>query len=159
MPEVVRDGETGVLCDVGDVEGMARAAIEMLTDDERWQAMSDSRRGRRARAILARRDRRAVRGVLRDALGTAPCRRRVAHSPPRLREPALLAQLVHPLLDSLHAVVLGIVEGITEFLPISSTAHLILVSHALGLAETEFLKSFEIIIQFGAILSVVVLYW
>jgi len=59
----------------------------------------------------------------------------------------------------IHAIVLGIVEGITEFLPISSTAHLILASHVLKLTETEFLKSFEIIIQLGAILSVVVLYW
>jgi undecaprenyl-diphosphatase len=59
----------------------------------------------------------------------------------------------------LHAVVLGIVEGITEFLPISSTAHLILASHLLRIAESEFVKSFEIIIQLGAILSVVVLYW
>lgn len=59
----------------------------------------------------------------------------------------------------LHALILGIVEGITEFLPISSTAHLILMSHVLGLAESEFVKSFEIIIQLGAILSVVVLYW
>jgi undecaprenyl-diphosphatase len=57
------------------------------------------------------------------------------------------------------AVVLGIIEGITEFLPISSTAHLMLASNALRLADTEFLKSFEIIIQLGAILSVVVLYW
>ncbi len=72
---------------------------------------------------------------------------------------ALLAPLVQPVLDATHAVVLGIVEGITEFLPISSTAHLILVSHALGIKETDFLKSFEIIIQLGAILSVVVLYW
>ena len=58
----------------------------------------------------------------------------------------------------LHALILGIVEGITEFLPISSTAHLILASRMLAL-DSEFVKSFEIIIQFGAILSVVVLYW
>ncbi len=58
----------------------------------------------------------------------------------------------------LHAIILGIVEGITEFLPISSTAHLILASQLLRL-DSEFVKSFEIIIQFGAILSVVVLYW
>lgn len=58
-----------------------------------------------------------------------------------------------------HALILGIIEGITEFLPISSTAHLILASHVLRLGDSEFVKSFEIIIQFGAILSVVVLYW
>jgi undecaprenyl-diphosphatase len=58
----------------------------------------------------------------------------------------------------LHAIILGIVEGITEFLPVSSTAHLILASRLLHL-DSEFVKSFEIIIQFGAILSVVVLYW
>ncbi|MEI6494604.1 MAG: undecaprenyl-diphosphate phosphatase [bacterium] len=57
------------------------------------------------------------------------------------------------------ALVLGIVEGVTEFLPISSTGHMILVSHWLGLANTDFLKSFEIIIQLGAILSVVVYFW
>ena len=59
----------------------------------------------------------------------------------------------------LHALILGIVEGITEFLPVSSTAHLILAVHGLRIAESEFVKSFEIIIQLGAILSVVVLYW
>lgn len=58
----------------------------------------------------------------------------------------------------LHAVILGIIEGFTEFLPISSTGHLILVGKALALPQTEFLKSFEIIIQLGAICSVVVLY-
>ncbi|MDI6776877.1 MAG: undecaprenyl-diphosphate phosphatase [Syntrophales bacterium] len=62
-------------------------------------------------------------------------------------------------MDFLTAVVLGIVEGISEFLPISSTGHLILTSHLLGLTPTEFLKSFEIAIQGGAILSVLVLYW
>jgi undecaprenyl-diphosphatase len=62
-------------------------------------------------------------------------------------------------MDILHAALLGIVEGITEFLPISSTGHLMLASKVLGLAQTEFLKSFEITIQLGAILSVVVLFW
>jgi len=59
----------------------------------------------------------------------------------------------------LTALVLGVVEGVTEFLPVSSTAHLILVSRALHLDQSEFLKSFQVIIQLGAILSVVVLYW
>jgi len=59
----------------------------------------------------------------------------------------------------LHSILFGIVEGISEFLPISSTGHLILFSHILALAQTDFLKSFEIAIQLGAIASVVVLYW
>lgn len=57
------------------------------------------------------------------------------------------------------AIVLGIIEGLTEFLPVSSTAHLVLSADAMRLTGSEFLKSFEIIIQLGAILSVVVLYW
>lgn len=57
-----------------------------------------------------------------------------------------------------HAVVLGILEGFTEFLPISSTAHLLLAEKLFGLPETEFLKSFSIIVQFGAILAVVGMY-
>jgi len=56
------------------------------------------------------------------------------------------------------ALVLGVVEGITEFLPISSTGHLILSARLLGLAQSEFLKSFQIAIQSGAILGVIVLY-
>ncbi len=59
----------------------------------------------------------------------------------------------------LHAVLLGIVEGISEFLPISSTAHLILSADLLGITRTPFRATFEIFIQLGAILAVVVLYW
>lgn len=59
----------------------------------------------------------------------------------------------------LQAIILSIVEGITEFLPISSTGHLILTSKVLGIAQTEFVKSFEVIIQLGAILAVILLYF
>jgi len=55
-------------------------------------------------------------------------------------------------------LILSLVEGITEFLPISSTGHLILTSQLLGILQTEFVKSFEIAIQLGAILAVVALY-
>lgn len=62
-------------------------------------------------------------------------------------------------MEILQALLLGIVEGFTEFLPISSTAHLLLTTRALGLAETEFVKSFVIVIQLGAILGIVSLYF
>lgn len=62
-------------------------------------------------------------------------------------------------MSALEAVILGVVEGITEFLPISSTGHLVLTSSLLGISESEFLKSFNISIQLGAILSVIVLYF
>lgn len=62
-------------------------------------------------------------------------------------------------MDIIHAVILGIVEGITEFLPISSTGHLILASDLLNIEKTDFLSSFEISIQLGAIMSVVFIYW
>ena len=63
------------------------------------------------------------------------------------------------MLTNFHAIILGVVEGITEFLPISSTGHLVLASGWLNIPQTNFVKSFEIAIQLGAILSVVVLYW
>lgn len=59
----------------------------------------------------------------------------------------------------IHIIILSIVEGITEFLPISSTAHIDIVRVLLGIQSTDFIKSFEIIIQLGAICAVVVLYW
>jgi undecaprenyl-diphosphatase len=62
-------------------------------------------------------------------------------------------------LSWLEVVVLSLVEGLTEFLPVSSTGHLILTSAFFGISEEGFVKSFNIIIQSGAILSVLVLYW
>ncbi len=59
----------------------------------------------------------------------------------------------------LHALIIAIVEGITEFLPISSTGHMIITERLLGLKSDEFVNLFIINIQLGAILSVVVLYW
>ncbi|HCM77558.1 MAG TPA: UDP-diphosphatase [Cytophagales bacterium] len=59
----------------------------------------------------------------------------------------------------LQAIILAIVEGLTEFLPVSSTGHMIITSSLMGIADDSFTKTFTIAIQFGAILSVVVLYW
>jgi undecaprenyl-diphosphatase len=57
------------------------------------------------------------------------------------------------------AIILAIVEGLTEFLPVSSTGHMIVTSYLLGIHKEEFTKLYEVSIQFGAILAVVVLYW
>ncbi len=62
-------------------------------------------------------------------------------------------------MNTLQAVVLAIIEGITEFLPVSSTGHLIIASSFFGIAHDDFTKLFTIVIQLGAILSVVVLYF
>ncbi len=62
-------------------------------------------------------------------------------------------------MTTLEAIILGIVEGVTEFLPVSSTGHMILASYFMDIQEDPFTKLFEICIQLGAILSVVVLYW
>jgi undecaprenyl-diphosphatase len=59
----------------------------------------------------------------------------------------------------LEAVIIAIVEGLTEFLPVSSTGHMIITSTLLGIHKDEFTKLFEVAIQFGAILAVVMLYW
>lgn len=62
-------------------------------------------------------------------------------------------------MNFIEAIILAIVEGITEFLPISSTGHMIIASSLMGIAEHPFTKTFTVAIQFGAILSVVLLYW
>ena len=62
-------------------------------------------------------------------------------------------------MDYLQAIILAIIEGITEFLPISSTGHMIIASSFFGIAQEDFTKLFTVVIQLGAILSVVVLYF
>jgi undecaprenyl-diphosphatase len=62
-------------------------------------------------------------------------------------------------MDIFQAIVLAIVEGITEYLPVSSTGHMIIASSMMGIAANDFVKMFTVAIQFGAILSVIVLYW
>ena len=62
-------------------------------------------------------------------------------------------------MDTLQTIIIAIVEGLTEFLPVSSTGHMIIAQNLLGVESTTFVKAFTFIIQFGAILSVVCLYW
>ena len=62
-------------------------------------------------------------------------------------------------MDIIQTIIIAIVEGLTEFLPVSSTGHMIIAQNLLGVESTPFVKAFTIIIQFGAILSVVCLYW
>jgi undecaprenyl-diphosphatase len=62
-------------------------------------------------------------------------------------------------MNYLQSIIISVIEGLTEFLPISSTGHMILASEIMKISQSEFVKSFEIIIQLGAILAVVVLYW
>lgn len=59
----------------------------------------------------------------------------------------------------LAALILAVIEGITEFLPVSSTGHMIIASSFMGISENPLTKNFEVVIQLGAILSVVVIYW
>lgn len=59
----------------------------------------------------------------------------------------------------IEAIIIAIVEGLTEFLPVSSTGHMIIAQGLLGIESNDFVKAFTVIIQFGAILSVIVLYW
>ena len=62
-------------------------------------------------------------------------------------------------MDILQTIIIAIVEGLTEFLPVSSTGHMIIAQSLLGVESTPFVKAFTVIIQFGAILSVICLYW
>ena len=62
-------------------------------------------------------------------------------------------------MNTLETIIIAIVEGLTEFLPVSSTGHMIIAQSLLGVESSPFVKAFTVIIQFGAILSVICLYW
>ncbi|MCD8290736.1 MAG: undecaprenyl-diphosphate phosphatase [Prevotella sp.] len=62
-------------------------------------------------------------------------------------------------MDLLQTIIIAVVEGLTEFLPVSSTGHMIIAQSLLGVESTDFVKAFTVIIQFGAIVSVICLYW
>src|SRR5258708_19965002 len=62
-------------------------------------------------------------------------------------------------MNIIHVIILAIIEGLTEFLPVSSTGHMVVASSIMGISKDEFVKLFEIVIQLGAILAVVVLYY
>ncbi|RFZ83383.1 undecaprenyl-diphosphate phosphatase [Mucilaginibacter terrenus] len=62
-------------------------------------------------------------------------------------------------MNLIHVIVLAIIEGLTEFLPVSSTGHMVIASSVMGIATDDFVKLFEVVIQLGAILSVVILYF
>src|SRR5215210_6669667 len=62
-------------------------------------------------------------------------------------------------MTTIQAVVLAIVEGLTEFVPVSSTGHLIMVSSLMGIGKDDFTQFFNIAVQMGAVLAVIVLYW
>ena len=62
-------------------------------------------------------------------------------------------------MNTLQAILIAIMEGLTEYLPVSSTAHMVFLSSYFGIQEDDFVKLFQVSIQFGAILAVVALYW
>src|SRR5689334_67788 len=75
---------------------------------------------------------------------------------------AIKAAMLAPIaaqLDLIKAAVLGIVEGLTEYLPVSSTGHLLLMEHVLGWGDDSFGKSFAVLIQLGAILALLTIYF
>ena len=75
---------------------------------------------------------------------------------------AVTAPVMHLIsghIDLVKAAVLGIVEGFTEYLPVSSTGHLLLMEHVLGWGDDSFGKSFAVLIQLGAILALLTIYF
>ena len=94
--------------------------------------------------------------------GRKPLLKTSTYSLERLTLQRLYLRALSPtrsIMSVIEAIILAIVEGITEYLPVSSTGHLIIANSIMGIQEDEFAQLFIIVIQFGAILSVVVLYW
>ena len=140
----MRDGETGVLCPVGDVEGMAEAAIQILSDRDRWQAMS-------ARGAADARERFSLDAIVADyeafyeyALAKPPRRGAREHSSsrPSLRNHVTVFQ----------ALVLGLIQGLSEFLPISSSAHLTLAPWLFHWPDPGL--AFDVALHFGTLIAV-----
>lgn len=77
----------------------------------------------------------------------------------RVEEPSSIPDYPHMLADLLKAIILGVVEGVTEFLPVSSTGHLLLVERFMDLDRDNFWKTFAVMIQLGAILAILVIYF
>src|SRR5690606_20855981 len=80
------------------------------------------------------------------------------HRRNKILQCAARRQVSH-IMSIFESIILAIIEGVTEFLPVSSTGHLIIGSSLMGIADDPFTKMFTVAIQLGAILSVVVLYW
>ena len=83
---------------------------------------------------------------------------RISEKSPAFRSISIITDHVM-MSDALRAVILGIIEGVTEFLPVSSTGHLLLAERFFDLGEGSFWKSFAVLIQLGAILAIVAIYF
>ena len=78
----------------------------------------------------------------------------------KLNQPVKLIPPINlSTMNIIHVIILAIIEGLTEFLPVSSTGHMVIASSLMGISKDEFVKLFEVVIQLGAILAVVVLYF
>src|SRR5215469_9837684 len=104
----------------------------------------------------------SVHGAFCPLPGARPCVTRLTNDPAKcLPDRAPTARSAAELImtfDIIKAAILGVVEGLTEFVPVSSTGHLLLLEHFFGFGDEDFGKSFTVLIQFGAILALLSIY-